>query len=590
MRDGVKPGRSFPAAALMAARPQTDLLQMEEQVVALQSALTVVEQARDHFSSLYEFAPSAYFELTEQGTISEVNRAGAELLRIERKELLDASFVRFVAPGDVDLLKQKLFGAELRKGQVSFEASLLRGDGSYLAAQLDGVLLLKEARKPLVLLVLTDIGLRKKTELALREQEKFFRLIAENLGDFIAVIDLEGRRIYNSPSYQRLFGSTRDLRGTDSFAEIHDEDRPRIIEAFRETVRTGIGRQSEYRFVVADGSIRQMESVGGVIRDSSGAVARVVVVARDVTERKQVESQLRIAATAFEADVAILVTDAAQVIQRVNRAFSELTGYSAAEVIGRTPHLLSSGRHDAEFYGAMWERIHRSGSWQGEIWNRRKNGEIYLQWLTITAVRSGDQEAPTNYVATMGDISERKAAEEAVRHLALYDDLTQLPNRRLLLDRLQRALAASVRSGHHGALLLIDLDNFKQLNDTHGHDHGDLLLQEVATRLRSCIREADTAARIGGDEFAVMLTDLGEDPDEAQRQAAAVGEKVLVALNRLYILLGKKHHSTASVGITLFADQRRSVDDLLKQADIAMYQSKSAGRNTMRFFESATAA
>lgn len=590
MGDESKPGRSFPAAALVGTRPQTDLLEIEGQVAALQSSLTVMEQARDHFVSLYEFAPSAYFELTGEGTIAEVNRAGVELLRIERKELLNASFVHFVAPAGVDMLKQKLFGTALSKGQVSFDVSLLRGDGSYLEAQLDGVLLAGEARKPLVLLIVTDIGLRKKTELALREQERFFRLITENLGDFIAVLDLEGRRVYCSPSYQRLFGSTRDLRGTDCFAEIHAEDRPRIIEAFHETVRSGIGRQSEYRFVLADGSIRQMESVGGVIRDSAGVVTRVVVVARDVTDRKQVEDQLRIAATPFEADVAILVTDATQVIQRVNHAFSELTGYAPDDVIGRTPGLLKSGRHDAKFYGAMWEQIDRSGSWQGEIWDRRKNGEIYLQWLTITAVRSEDQEAPTSYVATMGNISERKAADEAIRHLAHYDDLTQLPNRRLLLDRLQLALASSVRGGHHGALLLIDLDNFKQLNDTHGHDHGDILLQEVATRLRSCIREADTAARIGGDEFVVMLTDLDEDHDEARRKAAAVGEKVLVALNRLYKLFGKNHHSTPSIGITLFANQRRSADDLLKQADIAMYQAKSAGRNTLRFFESATAA
>ncbi len=574
----------------MVGGQQADLLQLGQQIIALQISLTAMEQARDHFASLYEFAPSAYFELTQQGTIAGVNRAGAELLRVERCDLLDAPFMRFVAPGDIDIVKQKLLGSGLHKGQVSFESSLLRGDGSYLAAQLDGLLLAREAANPLVLLVLTDIGLRKKTEMALREQEKFFRLIAENLGDFIAVLDLEGRRIYNSPSYQRLFGPDRDLRGTDSFAEIHAEDRPRIIEAFQETVRTGVGRQSEYRFVLADGSLRQMESIGGVIRDSAGVVTRVVVVARDVTQRKQAESQLRIAAKAFEADVAFLVTDAAQVIQRVNHAFSDLTGYLAEEVIGRTPAMLSSGRHDAAFYATMWEQIHHFGSWQGEIWNRRKNGEVYPQWLTITAVCSDNQDSASYYVATMADISERKAAEEAIKHLALYDDLTQLPNRRLLMDRLQRALASCARSGHRGALLLIDLDNFKQLNDTHGHDHGDLLLQEVAARLRSCVREADTAARIGGDEFVVMLTDLGESPDEAKRQAAAVGEKILVALNRLYILLGKEHHSTPSIGIALFADQRRSMDDLLKQADIAMYQSKSAGRNTMRFFESAAAA
>jgi diguanylate cyclase (GGDEF)-like protein/PAS domain S-box-containing protein len=430
-------------------------------------------------------------------------------------------------------------------------------------------------------------ALQQALTAAERSRDRYADLneFAENHGDFIAVLDLEGRRIYNSPSYQRLFGDSRDLCGTDSFADIHEDDRPRIMEAFRETVRTGIGRQSDYRFVLADGSVRHMESVGAAIRDGSGQVVRVAVVARDVTERKQMETQLRIAAAAFEADVGILVTDGDGVIQKVNSAFTVLTGYSAAEVIGRKPSLLGSGRHDKAFFAAMWDDIHRSGSWKGEIWNRRKNGGVYPQWLTITAVRNGEGGGTTHYVATMTDISERKAAEDEIRHLALYDDLTQLPNRRLLIDRLQKALAACARSGRRGALLLIDLDNFKQLNDTYGHDHGDLLLQQVALRLNGCIREGDTAARLGGDEFVVMLADLSEDSGEAIRQAEAVGEKILATLNQRYVLLGKEHHSTPSIGITLFADQRTSIEDLLRQADVAMYRSKSAGRNAMSFFQ-----
>ena len=479
MRDSVRSGTLLTSAATesTAAKRQARAgqLRLEQQVVKLQRALTAMELARNHFARLYEFVPSAYFELTAEGSIAHANRACAELLRIDRKELLNAPFINFVAPGDVELLSRNLSSSALRDGQASFEASLLRGDGSCLSAQLDGLLLEAEGATPMVLMVVTDIGARKETELALREQEKFFRLIAENLGDFIAVLDLEGRRIYNSPSYQRLFGHTRDLRGTDSFAEIHEDDRERIKQAFLETVSSGIGQRGDYRFVLPDGSIRWMESVGAVIRDNTGQVSRIVVVARDVTERKLADVQLRIAATAFEADLAILVTDTNKVIQRVNHAFSELTGYSVEEVIGKTPSLLSSGRHGADYYAAMWESIQRSGSWQGEIWNRRKNGEIYPQWLTITAVRNGGH-LTTNYVATMTDISQRKAAEEEIRHLALYDDLTQLPNRRLLLDRLLKALAACTRSGHHGAMLLIDLDNFKGLNDAYGHDHGDLLL------------------------------------------------------------------------------------------------------------------
>ena len=280
----------------------------------------------------------------------------------------------------------------------------------------------------------------------------------------------------------------------------------------------------------------------------------------------------------------MMVTDASGVIERVHRASAELTGYCAEEAIGRTPKLLRSGRHDAAFYAAMWEEIHRRGSWQGEIWNRHKSGQIGPQWLTIRAVPNGNGAVASHYVATMTDISAFKAAEDRIKHLAFYDDLTQLPNRRLLLDRLQWALAACERSGRRGALLLIDLDNFKELNDTWGHDHGDLLLQLVAQRLNGCIREVDTAARLGGDEFVVMLTDLSEDPGEAIRQAEAVGRKILVSLNQSYQLHSKERHSTPSIGVAFFSRQRKNIDELLKQADLAMYQSKSGGRNRLCFF------
>jgi len=561
---------------------QASQVQLEKELEGAPHLMGPTAQSRDR-GEFFEFAPSACFAVTGQGVVTDVNRAGVALLGLSREELMATPFSRFVAPAEHGLLSAHLSVLASQDGPMTLEVTLLHADGTPFFAQMDGLRMFRDG-VPLLLLVLTDIAARKTAETALREQEKFFRLIAENLGDFIAVLDLEGRRVYNSPSYRKLFGNTENLIGTDSFADIHEEDRPRIIAAFKETVRTGIGQRSEFRFHLADDSIRQMESVGGVIRDSEGRVARVVVVARDVTERKLAEAQLQIAAAAFEANVGIMVTDADCVIERVNRAFSALTGYAADAVIGLTPGLLKSGRHDAAFYAAMWDSIHRTGSWQGEIWNRHKSGEIYPEWLTIATVRGGDGTTTTHYVATMMDISERKAAEEQIRHLALYDDLTQLPNRRLLLDRLQWALAACARSGRRGALLLIDLDNFKKLNDTHGHHHGDLLLQQVAQRLNSCIREVDTAARLGGDEFVVMLTDLSDDAAEARRQTEAVGGKILATLNHLYDLSGTAHHSTPSIGITFFSDQRTGIDELLKQADLAMYQSKSAGRNAMRVF------
>ena len=302
------------------------------------------------------------------------------------------------------------------------------------------------------------------------------------------------------------------------------------------------------------------------------------------TRALNLAQELRLAAAAFETQEGIMITDTNGVILRVNQAFTETTGYSAEDAVGQTPRLLKSGRHNADFYRAMWESINRTGTWQGEIWDRRKNGEVYPKWLAITAVK-GDDGVATHYVGVHTDITERKAAEEEIRSLAFYDPLTRLPNRRLLIDWLKHALAASARSCGSGALLFIDLDNFKTLNDTLGHDIGDLLLQQVAQRLKSCVRGGDTVARLGGDEFVVILEDLSEHALDAAAQTEAIGEKILAALNQTYQLASQEYRGGTSIGATLFNGHQQTIEELLKQADIAMYQAKKSGRNTLRFFD-----
>jgi diguanylate cyclase (GGDEF)-like protein/PAS domain S-box-containing protein len=296
------------------------------------------------------------------------------------------------------------------------------------------------------------------------------------------------------------------------------------------------------------------------------------------------DEQLNIAAVAFESQNGMTITDAKNTILRVNRAFTEITGYSAEEVVGKSPRILKSGRHDANFYAAMWESITRTGGWEGEIWNRRKNGEIYPEHLSITAVKDRNGIV-VNYVASVADLTKRVKAEEEIKILAFYDPLTGLPNRRLLLNRLKRALASSSRSGQEGALLFIDLDNFKTLNDTLGHDIGDMLLQQAAQRLKSCVREGDTVARLGGDEFVVMLEDLGGYVLEAAEQTKIISDKILAALTQIYHLALREYRGTASIGVTMFMGHKQTIDELLKQSDIAMYQAKKDGRNALRFFD-----
>jgi len=305
---------------------------------------------------------------------------------------------------------------------------------------------------------------------------------------------------------------------------------------------------------------------------------------RLLEEQRSTERDLRVSATAFEAQEGMLITDSERKIIRINSAFTRITGYSAEDVIGKDPHVLSSGYHDADFYEDFWKSVNDTGSWEGEIWNRRKSGEIFPEYLTISAVKS-IEGIITNYVATFSDISVIKAAAKEIETLAFFDPLTGLPNRRMLTDRLQHALASSSRNRRDGALLFIDLDHFKNINDTLGHYIGDLLLQQVAQRLTNCIREGDTVARLGGDEFVVMLEDLSQSDIESAAQAELVGEKILSTLSEPYKLAEHEYRITPSIGATMFKDHLQSKDELLKQADIAMYQAKRAGRNTLRFFD-----
>jgi diguanylate cyclase (GGDEF)-like protein/PAS domain S-box-containing protein len=317
---------------------------------------------------------------------------------------------------------------------------------------------------------------------------------------------------------------------------------------------------------------------------------RRVIAQRDqlealLAERLHVEEELRIAAVAFNSPSGMVITDPRGVIIKVNASFTRLTGYSAAEAIGQTPALLKSGRHDALFYQRMWGALKEKGWWQNEVWNRRKDGQIYAELLTITAIVT-PEGATTHYVAIFNDITEDKRAEAEIHRLAYYDALTRLPNRRLLQDRLGQALATAARSGRHGALFFIDLDNFKALNDTRGHEIGDLLLVEVAQRLRACVREGDTVARTGGDEFVLLAEGLAAEAGDTATLARKMGKKLHAAIAPAFTLDGLAYQCRLSVGVCLFTAQD-SVEELFKRADLALHQAKNAGRNSLRFFDPA---
>jgi diguanylate cyclase (GGDEF)-like protein/PAS domain S-box-containing protein len=443
-----------------------------------------------------------------------------------------------------------------------------------LLSEISGALAVFRAELPLELI-------RKQSKAALNVSRARQQTLLDTLMDGYLRIDTHGLVLDVNPAYLSQSGYTRNELLGMSIYDLESEDCNGLTATRLKSIAEIGADHFETSHCRKDGSIWFVEvsiNFGDILN------GQYFVFLHDITQRKEDERQLRVAAIAFEAHEGIFVTDADQVILKVNNAFTAITGYSPEEVIGRTPEVLSSKRHEAVFYFNMWQSINTIGTWQGEIWNRRKNGEGYAEYLTITAVKD-EFGLLTNYVATFTDITLSKAAAEEIQQLAFYDPLTSLPNRRLLVDRLRQALASSARTGHQGAVLFIDLDNFKILNDTRGHDIGDLLLQQVAGRLTLCARETDTVARLGGDEFLVMLEGLSQDYSEAVVQAENIGNKILDTLNKPYELGDYPYHNTPSIGITLFSNHENLSDDLLKQADIAMYQAKNAGRNALRFFD-----
>ncbi|MEW6414533.1 MAG: EAL domain-containing protein [Pseudomonadota bacterium] len=437
-------------------------------------------------------------------------------------------------------------------------------------------------------LALAAIARNREMTDQLRDSEERWKFALEGSGDGIWDWNPQTDEAFYSKRWKEILGYAEDEfpgTGNAGLALVHPEDTQRVQSAIQACFAGEASYAVEFRMRCKDGAWKWILARGKLIsRDARGKPTRMIGTHTDITERRQAEAQLRIAAIAFESQEGMMVTDPNGVILRINRAFTEITGYTEEEAVGQTTRLLKSGRHSADFYREMWETLGRTGSWQGEIWDRRKTGEEYPKWLTITAVKDSNGVV-THYVGTHSDITERKKAEEKISELAFFDQLTGLPNRTLMLDRLKQVMTASGRDGSHGALLFIDLDNFKTLNDTLGHDVGDQLLKQAAERLKKCVRDSDTVARLGGDEFVLALGGLSTIEGEAALSAETIAGKVLDALSQPYRLGSVAHHSTASIGVTLFRNHETPIDELLKQADLAMYKSKASGRNTVHFFD-----
>ena len=428
--------------------------------------------------------------------------------------------------------------------------------------------------------VISDISQRKRDQRALQ----MMKFSIDHMGDKVTWINSEAKVLYANIAACSSLGYTHEemlrMRVPDFDPDFPTEAWPDHWDALKK--HGSFTFESRHR--TKDGRIYPVEVSINYMRFEDEEYN--CGYARDISKRKQMEEELRIAATTFDSQDAILITDRDANILRANQAFQDMSGYDADELIGKNPRIIKSERHDADFFQTIQSALLNSGKWSGEIWAYRKNGEDYPTAVTITAVYDDHQQV-SNYVSVARDISAIKKTEQEIHQLAFYDHLTQLPNRRLLLERLQRTIAASARHGWHGALIFLDLDHFKTINDTQGHVMGDRLLIEAARRLLTCVREIDSVARLGGDEFVVVLEELSTQAQEAAAQTEMIVEKIRDELSKPYDLNNYDYISTASFGVNLFRGHQESVEDLLKHADIAMYQAKTSGRNVMRFYDPA---
>jgi diguanylate cyclase (GGDEF)-like protein/PAS domain S-box-containing protein len=431
--------------------------------------------------------------------------------------------------------------------------------------------------------VMLDISQRKLAETALAESERRFRNVALTSGDWIWQVDAQGRYSYVSETVTRILGYTPDeIIGKRPLDLMPEDEAARVAPLLESHIQTRSPLVDIENWNRAkDGSLICLLTNGVPIFDDDLVFAGYFGTDKDITDRKRSEHQLKLFGKVFESALeGITITDAQGTIIAVNQAFTEITGYASREALGQTPRLLRSNRHDADFYRRMWASLEETGTWEGEIWNRRKNGEAYPEWLSISAINE-ENGLPTHYVAVFHDITEMKRKEELIEHQAYHDALTGLPNRLLLLDRLTLAMTRARRARSGVGLLFLDLDNFKSVNDSLGHAVGDMLLVETARRLSEAVRDSDTVSRLGGDEFVVLMDDLEDEADTLR-----TAERLLKSMEPSFLLEGRELFMSTSIGIAVFPRDGDEPGTLIRNADIAMYRAKEHGRNQYNMFTS----
>ena len=522
---------------------------------------------------ILETTLDGYWRVSAQGELLDVNLAYIHMSGYTREELLDMCISDLEAVEQSDETRQHVERIK-REGHDQFESTHRRKDGSTWFVEVSTVFDPHQGGQ--LVAFLRDISERKRDAQTLAANEKRLSLILEGAVDAIYITDTSGNYLYVNQAATTLLGYSREEMLSKNIREIaQPEDLNRAQAQFATLLSTGALR-ADYWLRNKSGDSVPVELNATLLPDGS-----VYGACRDITERKQAEKRLQLAASVFTyAREGIMITAADGSVIDVNDTFTRITGYSREEVLGKNPRFLSSGRQNKSFYADLWSHLETQGYWSGEVWNRRKNGEVFAEMQTISAVRDA-QGKVQSYLALFSDITSLKENQYKLEHIAHFDALTNLPNRVLLADRLHQSMAQALRRNHRLAIAYLDLDGFKGINDHHGHEAGDRLLIALAGNLKQVLRDGDTLARMGGDEFVAVLVDLEKASD-----SAPVLDRLLAAAAQPVVLDGQTLQVSASLGVT-FYPQEEPVDaeQLLRQADQAMYQAKQAGKHRYHLFD-----
>jgi diguanylate cyclase (GGDEF)-like protein/PAS domain S-box-containing protein len=553
---------------------------LEQEASERRKAEQALREEETRFRFLFESSPDPAW-IVEGDEILACNAAASELFGNsgQTPQHPVKRSPKFQPDGRLSVEKaEQMLSEAKRHGVHRFEWTHLHADGSPFLAEVT-LLAISMRGHQSVYAVIRDISERKKAEKELRASKNLLQGIFESAGAIICVFDREERLVLCNRQFEEELGLPRSkmlgLRRSD-FMERRSAEQQDAND--RIVLNDGQRGSFEEDIVFAD-ETRHFLTVKCPIFDN-GAIQGVISISTDISERRRNEEQLKLAAAVLATTAeGVLITDAAGTIVSVNRAFTEITGFSADEAIGNNPRMLRSERQGPEFYQTIWNSLCEADVWQGEIWNRRKNGEVFPEWLAISTIRD-DNGQITHHVGVFSDISSIKHSQEKLERLAHFDPLTDLPNRVLFQDRLAHAIDRADRYGHQVALLLLDLDGFKTVNDSLGHPVGDELLTRVAERLHDCIRVEDTVARLGGDEFALILDNVTQGSDAIQ-----VVRKVLSSIEQPFQLDSTSALISTSIGIAVYPADGSTPIELVRNADAAMYGAKEAGRNTYQFYQ-----